>query len=170
MNTLITISASESEEGYTTPGQSMRKIFFINVMYCHTYTLIRYANTPYLCFTRNGSHFAHILLLQCIDNTTLSNIWITYKSNTDLLLILVEESELSQQIKQRTLTVRVLYRRMERQCRIPNEYCGREEEAYSWERMATHFFVAQVGMRSHLFRMKIICLCRACFFKCCSTR
>ena len=52
----------------------MRKIFFINVMYCHTYTLIRYANTPYLCFTRNGSHFAHILLLQCIDNTKADNI------------------------------------------------------------------------------------------------
>ena len=31
-----TMSDSLSSEGYTTPGQSMRKIRRIRVMYCHT--------------------------------------------------------------------------------------------------------------------------------------
>lgn len=63
-----TISVSESPEGYTTPGQSIRKIRRIKVMYCHT---CREKRPDCLLFQKEQNTWQQLLIL--FKNTNIKN-------------------------------------------------------------------------------------------------
>lgn len=115
---LRTISVSESWLWYTTPGQSIKKILLVSVMYCHTLvspgigatlqTWRREKNmkmwekvnwqfrdsTMQILIRGNLQRKLYIFSTQCVDNWWFPNIWIPDKSHAHGLLVTFQTSKL----------------------------------------------------------------------------
>jgi hypothetical protein len=64
--------------------------------------------STYLGFTGNRCDSADFLLLQRVDDTTLSDVGVSDQTDRDLLLIRVKDRELTQKLDQGTLSERVV--------------------------------------------------------------
>jgi hypothetical protein len=72
-----------------------------------------FASRTYLGFTGNRSDGADLLLLERVDDTTLPDVRIPDQTDRDLLLVRMEDRELSQELDQGSLSERVVDGRME---------------------------------------------------------
>ena len=63
---------------------------------------------PDFRLSRNRSDRADLLLLERVDDTRFTNIWVSDESDGDLLLVRVKDGELSQQLDQGSFTKRVV--------------------------------------------------------------
>lgn len=84
-------------------------IFALSWMYCTRaiYQINSFCQSnilPYFCLSRNRSRSANFLLFERINDTRLSNIWISNETNTYIFFISVENIELSKQINQRSFS------------------------------------------------------------------
>lgn len=62
----------------------------------------------HLGFTRNRRNGADLLLLEGIDDTTLPDVGVPDQTDRDLLLVRMEDRELSQKLDQRSFSERVV--------------------------------------------------------------
>lgn len=62
---------------------------------------------PHLCLSRYWSSLTYLLFLQRINHTALTHVRIPHETHTNVLLVSVENVELSQQIYQRSLAERI---------------------------------------------------------------
>ena len=62
----------------------------------------------YLGFTGNGSDGADLFLLERVDDTTLPDVGVPDQPDRDLLLVRVEDRELTQELDQGSLSERIV--------------------------------------------------------------